>query len=164
MSEETRYTIEVRDDAVEITGTLTIREAFDFLAFFEREGFTTLEDWGERTTLYFRKRNIDQELTDRVNKNTLDELEDVKKDYKGLLNTNIEQAQKIKELEGLIKNHMIDESERFKALKKENEKLEKFKILQHLKDSPEAAKICAMEGPVGEEISPFSPLSEGTIE
>jgi len=51
---EKKYTIEVSEDCVEITGTLTVREAFDFLSFFEKEGFTTLEDWGERTTLYLR--------------------------------------------------------------------------------------------------------------
>lgn len=142
-----RYKIEVSDEAVEITGTLTIREAFDFLSFFEREGFTTLEDWGERTTLYLRKRNLDQEITDRVNKDVLDELSAANNYGKELLAKNVELMQKIKDLEYLIKKITLEEGEKFKELKKANERLEQFKCLQKLKDSPEAAEICKVPGP-----------------
>jgi hypothetical protein len=148
---ESKYTIEVSDEAVEITGTLTIREAFDFLSFFEKEGFTTLEDWGERTTLYLRKRNLDQEITDRVNKNVLDELTEANRYGKELIAKNVELTQKIKDLEYLIKKITLEEGEKYSALKKAKESLEKFKILQQLKDSPEAAEICKVQSPEGEE-------------
>ncbi len=147
---EAKYTIEVSDEAVEIRGTLTIREAFDFLSFFEKEGFTTLEDWGDRSTLYLAKRNLDQEITDRVNKNVLDELDSANKYGKELIAKNIELTQKIKDLEYLIKKITLEEGEKYSALKKAKESLDKFKILQQLKDSPEAAEICKMEGPGAE--------------
>jgi hypothetical protein len=37
-----RYSIEVSDDMVIIHGNLTIRESFDFLAFFDQQGYKTL--------------------------------------------------------------------------------------------------------------------------
>ena len=168
MSDENRYTIEVRDDAVEIRGTLTIREAFDFLAFFEREGFTTLEDWGDRTTLYFRKRNLDQEITDRVNKNTLDHLHEVQHDLSLEVAKNKDLTEKLKDKDQLTRKVMEDASDKIKHLEKRLNELqnqdERYKSLLNLKNSPEAARICSIPGPDAQENPPFSPLSEGAIE
>ena len=42
MRKHERYSIECGEEFVVIHGYLSIREAFDFLAFYEREGFTCL--------------------------------------------------------------------------------------------------------------------------
>lgn len=47
-----RYTIEVGQDYVKIDGELTIRETFDFLNFFEKDGFTRVCQGDQNSTLY----------------------------------------------------------------------------------------------------------------
>lgn len=158
-----KYKIEVSDECVEITGTLTIREAFDFLNFFEREGYTTLEDWGEKTTLYLRKRDLDKELTDRVNEETLSDLNVTKIRLEESDKSNKDFKQRINDLEYLIKKITLDDKEKSDKLKDANHKLQQFKALENLKNSSQAAQICKMEGP-GQEMEDLTGFSEGTIE
>jgi hypothetical protein len=125
MSDENRYTIEVRDDAVEIRGTLTIREAFDFLAFFEREGFTTIEDWGDRTTLYFRKRDLKKEWVDSIDQETRQDLAFTHKQLEEEKVKSEELRIKIRELEGLIKSIMTDQSNECNRLREASKQYSK---------------------------------------
>ena len=155
MSKE-KYKIEVSEDCVEIMGTLTIREAFDFLNFFEREGYTTLEDWGERTTLYMRKRDLDQERKDEIIKNSVENNGFYQEQYSSEKIQNEQLRKKISELESLIRGIMVEESDKVKSLKQKITKLEQYNALLNLKNSPEAAEICKMEGPEGEDHSPFA--------
>jgi len=148
-----RYKIEVSDEAVKITGTLTIREAFDFLNFFDREGYTTLEDWSEHSTLYLRKRNLDQEMTDRVNKDTLEEIAHIRELYKSEKERSESLAQKVEELDGMIKNFFHDESDRVKDLRRQLEKQDKLITILKLKNSPEASEIMKIPGIEGEGFS-----------
>lgn len=159
-----KYKIEVSDECVEIMGTLTIREAFDFLNFYEREGYTTLEDWGERTTLYLRKRDLEQERSDLINEEVRTSLS-VAKDCLELEKIgNQELRKRVEELESLIRGLMSAESDKVKSLLKKIDNLEKTIALMNLKYSKEAAEICKMPGPDAQENPPFSPLSEGTVE
>jgi chromosome segregation ATPase len=151
-----KYKIEVSDECVEIMGTLTIREAFDFLNFYEREGYTTLEDWGERTTLYLRKRDLEKEYTSRVNEETLSDLNFVKTRLTDYEQENKDLKQRINDLEYLIKKITLDDKEKTDKLKEATHRLQQFKALENLKNNPEAAQIVRMKEPIGEEISPFS--------
>ena len=135
-----RYTIEVSDESVEITGRLTIREAFDFLSFFEREGYTAL-DWSENSTLFMIKADLDQEKTDRVYKATLQELHFTQEQNKAEKEKSLDLFHKVRELEGMIKNFFQDESDRVKDLRRQLEKQDKLITLLKLKNSPEAAEI-----------------------
>jgi len=120
-----KYKIEVSEDCVEIRGTLTIREAFDFLSFFEKEGFTTLEDWGDRTTLYLSKRDLKQEWIDSINKETREDLIHTDKCWKDSLQENEKLKEKIRELEGLIKSIMTDQSNECNRLREAAKKYSK---------------------------------------
>ena len=135
-----RYTIEVSDESVEITGRLTIREAFDFLSFFEREGYTAL-DWSENATLFMIKADLDQEKTERVNKLTLQELHFIQEQNKAEKEKSVDLSCKVRELEGMVKNFFQDESDRVKDLRRQLEKQDKLITLLKLKNSPEAAEI-----------------------
>ena len=53
-----RYSIEVSEGCVEIHGYLTIRETFDFLAFFEREGFCCVTPGQENSALFLTKKDF----------------------------------------------------------------------------------------------------------
>lgn len=161
MCDKEKYTIEVSEQFVKVTGTLTIREAFDFLNFFEREGYGILESEEYRTTLCMRKGNAEEERKATINKDTLEYLEEVKKDLSNEQNKNKEVKERVKDLEYLIQKILLDDKEKSEKLKEANQKLQQFKALEKLKNSPEAAEICKMEGPEGEDVSPFS---GGTVE
>jgi flagellar motility protein MotE (MotC chaperone) len=147
-----RYTIEVSDESVEITGRLTIREAFDFLNFFEREGYTSLE-WSENSTLFMVKVDLDQEKTERVNKETLQELYFAQEQNKAEKEKSLDLFHKVRELEGMVKNFFQDESDRVKDLRNQLEKQDKLITLLKLKNSPEAAEIMKIPGIEGEGFS-----------
>lgn len=59
-----RYSIEVEDDCVVIHGYLTMREAFDFLSFFDQQGFTCIKPGYENSTLFLMKENYTEEKKD----------------------------------------------------------------------------------------------------
>lgn len=131
-----RYTIEVTDECVEITGTLTIREAFDYLSFFDQQGYTTLEDWGEKTTLYLRKRDLERERKDEIIKNSVEDLEDFKNRFHDEADKNEVLKNKIKELELLIKELMTEESLKRNKIRAQKELLCKLESQVKLRENP----------------------------
>lgn len=153
--DDERYTIRVSEEKVEIEGTLTIREAFDFLNFFDREGFNTIED-GDHTCLCFRKRDIDEERRQFIIKNNLESEKTYQLLYDQETEKNKKLSKKIDELDFLIRNLMAEESDKVMRMKKKIADLEKFNTLLKLKTDPEAAKICAVEGPEGEDLTDFA--------
>lgn len=144
-----RYKIEVSDEAVEITGTLTIREAFDFLNFFEREGYTTLEDWSEHSTLYMRKRDLDQELTDRVNKETREEIKFTQERYEIEKQLTQVLKEKVANLEEMIRVHFQKDSQTVEMLKSQILARDKYISILKLKLSPEVAEMMKIHDPEG---------------
>lgn len=50
-----KYSIHVNEEEVLIFGELTIREAFDFLSFYEREGYTQVTLGQDNSTLRILK-------------------------------------------------------------------------------------------------------------
>ncbi len=136
-----KYTIEVTDESVEIRGTLTIREAFDFLNFFEMEGYTTLEDWGDRTTLYLRKRDLEKELTERVNKETIYQLDFIKLAYEEEKLKSEYSGKKVKELESLIKQLMQEHTDKVKNMSKKIDDFERVMRTEKILKSQEALEI-----------------------
>lgn len=141
-----RYCIKVSDEAVEITGTLTIREAFDFLNFFEREGYATLEDWGTNSTIYLVKSNLEQEVTNRLNKEAEEEILFVRSLCEKEKQTTTELCKKINDLEVMVKTFFTDESEIVKKLRDENQKNQRMIHFLKLKCSPEVAEMMKKEG------------------
>lgn len=162
--QEEKYTISVEEDRVEIRGTLTIQEALDYLNFYQDQGYTTIEDGYDVCALYLRRRNLDQEKRDWINKETLEELDEVKKNYDDEKKRTNELENRVKDLEYLIKKIALDDKEKNDQFKKANEQLARFKALEKLKDSPEAAKICAMEGPGSESEDLANFEGGGTVE
>lgn len=55
-----RYSIEVNDCLVEIRGTLTIEEAFDFLNFFDKKGYTNVVEGDQNSTIRMLKMNKEE--------------------------------------------------------------------------------------------------------
>jgi hypothetical protein len=58
-----RYTIEVSDDEVLIHGYLSIREAFDFLSFFDQQGYDTLWPGDENSAMRIVKKKVTYDTT-----------------------------------------------------------------------------------------------------
>lgn len=101
-----RYSIEVSDDCVFIYGDLSIREAFDFLNYFEKEGFDFIGDGYENSSLSLYKKVKKEECEKKIKfesqflnkiqdsvfseesieKNNNDDLEKCLEEYKILLN------------------------------------------------------------------------------
>lgn len=160
---EATYTIEATDTAIEVRGTLTLEQASDILSFYQSQGFTTLEDWGDRTTFYITRRNIDEERRELINKDTLEYLENVKDQLSKEQKKSEELSIKVKELEYLIRKMTLEEGDKVKKLKEANQNLENFKSLQKLKDSPEIAEMMKMKGFEGEDLTQFSSISEGEV-
>jgi hypothetical protein len=162
-----KYTIEVSDEFVKITGTLTIREAFDFMNFFDREGYQILESEEYGTTLCMRKGSVEEERKAQINQETLVHLELIKeelKEEKEKSESKIKELnQKVIDLEGLLRQVVGESKQNKEKLKEAKTNLERFEILKKLKDSPEAAKLCAMEGP-GSAMEDLTGFSEGTVE
>ena len=163
-----RYTIEVCDYEVQIYGELTIREAFDFLNFFDQQGYNKLVIGHENTTLRLikEKETIEGE-------SDFDMHETLWKDEK---ETSNQLRKRLKEQEDLIKVLMIDDSERCKNLKKENEKLSCKLSRDKFENNPEALKIvqdnmgCIPPGtPIKDPkfslfVAPIEPIPDSPIE
>jgi hypothetical protein len=128
-----RYTIEVCDYEVQIYGELTIREAFDFISFFDQQGYNKLVIGHENTTLRLIK---EKETTE--SESEFDMHETLWKDEKV---TSSQLRKRLKEQEDLIKVLMIDDSERCKELKKQNDHLCSKLSRQKFESNPEALKI-----------------------
>jgi|SRR6056300_670427 vacuolar-type H+-ATPase subunit I/STV1 len=145
-----RYNIAVSDELVEITGNLSIREAFDFLNFFEREGYGILEGGEYGTTFCIRKGSAEAERREAINKESLEHIENLEFDKKQLNEENSKLKDRIAILEHLIKKMGAEGVDINARLKEATDNLSKFRSLEKLKNSAEAAQICAMQGPGAE--------------
>jgi prophage antirepressor-like protein len=136
-----KYTIEVSDEFVKISGQLSIREAFDFLNFFDKEGYGILESDEYGTTICMRKGDIGEERRACVNAEVL---ENIKRDvelFDKQIEINKQLEEKVKDLEYLIKIISTEKGNAIDSWKKATENLEKFKSLQRLQQSAEAIEL-----------------------
>lgn len=133
MMDETRYTIYVSDECVQIEGKLTIREAFDMLSYFDQQGFTTIEENFDQSTLTFRKRDIEKEERQRIIEESISD----NKFYKNLYEKSEKEIEELKieirQFDYLIKKNIedtIEKSNEINRLKNENSKLKSRKKLE----------------------------------
>lgn len=100
---EGRYSIEVCDSEVLIHGYLTIREAFDFLAFFDQQGFKSVWPGDENSVMRLTKLNANAEetLPDESSEDT--HLENAKF-IRELLKKNDGLKMRVEQLTGFIKD------------------------------------------------------------
>jgi len=100
-----RYSIKVRENIVEIHGTLSIEETFDFLNFFEKKGFNSVIVGDENSS--FILRNIEEEKDDST-------INDSEGFYEKLYNSEKEKNEilrdKIEELKSLIKKLILKDN------------------------------------------------------
>lgn len=155
-----RYSIEVSDDTVLIYGHLSIEEAFDFLNFFDKKGFKSIDLSVDGSTLRFRRKSIEEseeEIREAEHKSS-------EAFYEGLYEASKQQVEKlgykIRQLEGLIKELMQTEQEKQARLFKENESLRRSQMLLNLKNNPEVQQalenfITGGRGKVVEDFRPF---------
>ena len=66
--DDERYSLEVGNDYVLIYGELSIREAFDFLSFFDQQGFKYFTCGHENSTLLLKK-ETEAELKKEISEN-----------------------------------------------------------------------------------------------
>lgn len=144
-----RYSIEVTEESVEIYGELTIEETFDFLSFFERKGYKSVILGTENSTLHLLKRDQKETIVDQ----RIDDLKDEVTDYKRWLekeqDSHAKTKEKLNDIELLIKTLMIEESEKFKKLKEENQNLIKSQTHLFLHEDPEVQRILKEGGFIG---------------
>ena len=133
-----RYSIEVCDYEVQIYGELTIREAFDFLSFFDQQGYNKVIIGHENSTLRLIKEKETNE-----NESDFNLHETLWKDEK---ETSSQLRKRLKEQEELIKVLMIDDTDRCKKLKQENERLASKISKEKFENNPEALKIVEQMG------------------
>lgn len=133
-----RYSMSVNDYAVEIYGELTVREAFDFLNFFDQQGYNIITIGHENSSLRMIKSSVYESVPDTHE--IL--LEDEKK-------TNSQLRKRLKDQEEIIKQLLTDEQDRLKRLKEENEVYKKIIKLNELENNEEVKQI--IEGSQNEE-------------
>lgn len=132
-----RYTVIVGDEMIEVEGQLTITEAFDFLSFFDRQGYNRLIACdGNCLTLYkmdFEKeKEIEQSDREKDLISTLNHKQRIIEQSELELN---EQKDKTKQLESLIKELMSESSQTNLILRSEIDECEKkIRILEMEKD------------------------------
>jgi len=155
-----RYSIEVSDDCVLIYGHLSIEEAFDFLNFFDKKGFKSIDLGVDSSTLRFRRKSIEeseQEIREAEHKSS-------EAFYEGLYEESKKQVeklgQKIRQLENFIKELMQTEQEKYARLAKENEANRRTQMLINLKDNPEVQKVLEnfITGGTGKVVEDFRPF------
>lgn len=144
MYDRARYEIEVGDDFIEIYGTLTIEEAFDFLNFFEKKGFKSLINGinGNNSCLRMRKESIEEEKE----KFLRIEREDDEKFYEKIYQNSEIESDKLRKdisaLENLIKDLLLDAKNEREKLVEQIDKLQIEKAENNLKNNPTSA-FCA---------------------
>lgn len=132
---EGRYSIEADDDIVIIHGSLTIAEAFDFLSYYDKQGFNEVGVGDENSTLFLRKTNF--EHVEKMKKEEEHRLSEAQFER-----TTKEQAIIIKDLERHIKDQqsIIHDLEcryqrQMENHKKDFEQNQRFKTLLKLRNS-----------------------------
>lgn len=137
-----KYIIEVSEKFVEIRGNLLIREVFDFLNFFEREGYGILID---DTEIILKKGSAEEERKSLINSETLQYLEEIREENKLLTSESQNKDMRIKDLESLILQMGKESTEVHEKFKKLNEKMDKIRILKKLREDKEVCKILGSE-------------------
>jgi hypothetical protein len=144
-----RYSIEVDQETVEIYGDLTIEEAFDFLSFFERKGYKSVVLGSENSTLRMMKRDQGEAIVNEKIAEIKDELEMYRDHLKHEELLHIQTKEKLHDVERLMKSFMLQEYEKCKKLKDENDKLIRAQTHLFLHEDPEVQKILKEGGFIG---------------
>ena len=144
-----RYSIEVTDEVVEIYGDLTIEEAFDFLSFFERKGYKSVILGSENSTLRMLKRDQAEVIHDQFVLTLKEQITDYKESFESECKSHKETAQKLKDVEILMKQVMSEEYAKYKALHEENQKIIRSQMIMQLSQNPEVQKMMEDRFPVG---------------
>ena len=139
--EEPKYSIRVYDERVEIEGRLIIREAFDFLNFFDQQGFTTLESNYDNDTLTLSKRDEQKEERIRLIEESIED----NKHYQRLYNQAQDQIKKheirISQLDGLIRQIMMADKSKDETIFDLKNDLAKYRALLRLEQAYKEGKI-----------------------
>jgi hypothetical protein len=125
-----KYTIEVYEEYVEIDGTLTMEEAFDWLNYFDKKGFCTLEQ-SESTLCISKYKTEDKILREEKLINNLLKVDIEQKDNEILL---LKQSVKNKDL--FVKQTLSDCSEKNKELQTEIDRLNRIVQMSRILESP----------------------------
>lgn len=147
-----RYSIEVTDEVVEIFGDLTIEEAFDFLSFFERKGYKSLILGDQNSTLRMMKRDQSEVIHDEVILELKEQIKDSKEYFEREKKSHEATAQKLKDVEVLMKQVMSEQYAKYKALYEENRKLLRSQQLHFLNESPEVKQMLKSGGSIAESV------------
>ena len=160
-----RYSIEVTDEVVEIFGDLTIEEAFDFLSFFERKGYKSVILGSENSTLRMLKRDQEEVIHDQFILTLKEQITDYKVSFEKECKAHESTAQKLRDVEVLMKQVMSEEYAKYKALYEENQKLLRTQQFHFLNESPEVKQMLKSGGFIAESVRTMkdiisSPLSK----
>jgi len=138
---EEKYTIRVCDERVEIEGDLTIRDAFDFLSFFDQQGFNTLVRNCDGETITLSKRDLEKEERTRIIEESISD----NKYYESLYHQSEVKVKnheiKIFQLDSLLKALMKDGQRRDEIINELNNEVSKYKSLLKLEEAVAEGKI-----------------------
>lgn len=138
---EHRYTIEVSDKEISIEGRLSIEEMFDWLNYFDKQGFKSAEMSYDDGSLILHKYTIEER--EKYLKSEEKKEDDIfyEKLYNSEKDEVIKLQTRVKELEDLIKNLMTEEHQKRFILEEENQKLHKERKIQEMQSDPNVKAI-----------------------
>lgn len=139
-----KYSIEAMDDCVIIYGTLTIEEAFDFISFYDKKGFTELGVGIENSTICLYRTDLQQKrISEESFARVQEKLEDNDKEQKLI----------ISDLKKLIKDQqsvIIDLEQRYQIAmdnyKRDLDLNHKFRTLLRLRNDLNVKNILKEAG------------------
>lgn len=138
---EHRYTIEVSDKEISIEGRLSIEEMFDWLNYFDKQGFKSAEMSYNEGSLILHKYTIEEK--EKYLKSEEKKEDDIfyEKLYNSEKEANICLMENVKYLEDLIKKLMTEEHQKRFILEEENQKLHKERKIQEMQSDPNVKAI-----------------------
>lgn len=138
---EHRYTIEVSDKEISIEGRLSIEEMFDWLNYFDKQGFKSAEMSYNDGSLILHKYTIEEK--EKYLKSEEKKEDDIfyEKLYNSEKEANICLRENVKYLEDLIKKLMTEEHQKRFILEEENQKLHKERKIQEMQSDPNVKAI-----------------------
>jgi hypothetical protein len=137
-----RYTIEVGDDFVEITGDLTIEEAFDYINFFDKKGYKSLTGgFDSGTTICMSRKSVEQQIQEERKKEAESDEKFYESLYKQCCETKKEYEIKILSLEKLIKDLMTESKTKHAQKEREYQELKKYNQILAMRNNPEVQNI-----------------------
>lgn len=136
-----RYSIDVANDCVLIHGNISIREAFDFLSFFEQQGFNSLTYGEENSAMCLLRTSIKEMREEQVLKEKVaDDLF-----YETLYNSSQDEIKKLRDkishLESLMKEMLNEEKNKRDALKIKIDSMKRENAISNLLEDPLSQKI-----------------------